>query len=275
MTTFLQISDTHVATEKNLVSGRLDTDESLKQLVDRLLDARVQWGSIDAVLATGDISEDGSADSYARFKSLLAPLNLPVYVIPGNHDARESLRQAFQEDGYLPTTGPLNWHQRIGDVNVIGLDTLVEGHGFGRLLPETLQFFETKLLAAQGQPLLVALHHPPFETGIAFMDAIGLQNKGEFEEVIAQAKSEVRIVCGHIHSMMVTNVKGQIAVSSPAPCSNFEFDLREDAMVGFYDRGDGCLLHRWHHGFQTVRINPSPGTGPHPFKAKPPVANVS
>ena len=274
MTKFLHISDTHISSHNRPVAGRLDTEALLKQLINRLLSAREQWGQIDALLATGDISDDGSADSYERFKSLVAPLELPVYVIPGNHDAREPMRNAFLNYGYLPDTGPLNWHQRIGGVNVIGLDTLVEGVGYGRLLPETLTFLESQLSAAKHEPVLVMLHHPPFNTGIVFMDAIGLKNINEFEAIIANATSEVRIACGHIHSMIVANVKGQTAVSSPAPCSNFEFDLREDAMVGFYDREDGCLLHRWENGFQTVRIGPLSGSGPYPFKIKPPDAET-
>lgn len=265
MSRFLQISDTHLAADGVLVSNRLATDVSLKRLIDRLLDGKSQWGEIDAVLVTGDISDDGSMESYTRYKSLLAPLQLPVYVIPGNHDARETMRLAFQEDGYLPESGPLNWYQRIGEVHVIGLDTLVDGHGYGLLIPETLQFLEEHVKAAKKEPLLIALHHPPFKTGIVFMDAIGLQNIKEFQQVLRFAKGEVRVVCGHIHSMFVSGMGGQVAISCPSPCSNFEADLRKDAPVGFYDREDGCLLHGWHQGFQSVRIAPSAGSGPHPF----------
>lgn len=268
MTKLLQISDTHLAERNHPVSGRLDTELLLKQLVDRLLHARVQWGTIDAILATGDVSDDGSSESYSRFKYLMAPLKLPVYVIPGNHDARETMRQAFLDDGYLPAQGPLNWRQVIGDTHVIGLDTLVEGQGHGFLAPETLIFLKQQLLAAQDEPVIVAMHHPPFKTGIVFMDDIALQNMHEFDAVIAQSKSEIRIICGHVHSMIVANVQGQVAVSSPAPCSNFELDLRKDATVGFYDRDDGCLLHLWQDGFLSIRIGPTSGTGPYPFKVE-------
>ena len=39
-----------------------------------------------------------------HLRTLLAPCDA-VFVIPGNHDARESLRAAFAEDGYLPADG--------------------------------------------------------------------------------------------------------------------------------------------------------------------------
>lgn len=169
-------------------------------------------------------------------------------------------------DGYLPDTEMLNWHQKIGDVNVIGLDTLVEGHGHGELSLETLNFLKQHLNAAQDQPVIVAMHHPPFRTGITFMDDIGLKNMDAFEGRLQDARcKEIRVVCGHIHSMTVTSIAGHIAVSAPSPCSGFELDFRSDATVGFYDREDGCLLPRCSRGLQTVRIGLKVGTGPFPF----------
>ena len=266
MTSILQISDTHLAADGVLVSGVLKTDASFKKLLARLADAQEQWGKTDAVIVTGDISDDGSEESYSRFKALVAPLNLPVFVIPGNHDKREQMRSAFSHEGYLPGTGMLNWHRKIGGVNVIGLDTLVEGHSHGELSLETLEFLEQQLDVVQQRPLIVALHHPPFRTGIAFMDAIGLRNTDAFVTLLQRAQcQEIRVLCGHIHSMTVASIAGHIVVSSPSPCSGFELDVRDDATVGFYDCEDGCLLHRWSNGFQTVRIGPITGTGPHPF----------
>ena len=107
MTTILQISDTHIVPKGALVSGRMDTADALARLVARISSIREQIGPIDALLVSGDLSDDGSAESYARFRSLIAPVDLPTYVIPGNHDARDPMRAAFAED--LPKTGPLNW----------------------------------------------------------------------------------------------------------------------------------------------------------------------
>lgn len=265
MTTLLQISDTHILPDGEMVSGRLDASAQLARLIDRLQHVKAQVGGIDAVLVTGDLSEDGSPASYERFKQLLAPLELPLYVIPGNHDARAPLRSAFAEAGYLSDHGKLNWHQKIGDVHVIGLDTLNEGEGAGELDPPTLHFLQTTLASIGREPTLVALHHPPFSSGIAFMDEIGLKSTPALAEVLGQHEGEIRVICGHVHSMIVSSVGPCIAISAPSPCSNFAFDTRSDAPVGFFDQGDGCLLHRWANGFQTIRIGPESGAGPFPF----------
>lgn len=263
MTAILQITDTHIVPSGALVSGRLDTAQSFAKLVARITSIREQIGQIDAVLVSGDLSDDGSDESYDRFKALLDPLDLPLLVIPGNHDAREPMRTAFADQ--LPKTGPLNWVQKVGDLMVIGLDTLVEGASKGTLSPASLAFLKEALAATNGAPAMVALHHPPFRCGIGFMDAIGLTNRDAFRDAIRNHADPLRIVCGHIHSFMVTDVAGHIALSSPSPCSTFAFDLRADAPVGFMAQEDGCLLHRWNAGFQSIRIGPTAGPGPFLF----------
>ncbi|MCP4821411.1 MAG: phosphodiesterase, partial [Shimia sp.] len=230
MTTILQITDTHIVGDGKLVSGRLETAGALARLVVRINAIRHQIGPVDALIVSGDLSDDGSKEGYARFKTLLTPLDLPTYVIPGNHDARDPLRRAFAD--HLPVAGPLNWARKVGDVYLVGLDTLVEGHGHGTLGPETLAFLGDELAKADGSAVLLALHHPPFASGISFMDAIGLSNAQDLRDAVTGYKGELRIVCGHIHSMMVTNVGGHTAVSAPSPCSTFAYDRRSDAPVG-------------------------------------------
>lgn len=263
MTAILHLTDPHIVPEGALVSGRLDTSDSLARLVARLGGIRDQIGPVDAVLVSGDLSDDGSAESYTRFKALVAPLDLPLHVIPGNHDARETMRAAFADQ--FPATGPLNWSREIGSMRLIGLDTLVEGQGAGELTPDSLSFLQDALGDAGSAPVLLALHHPPFPSGIAFMDAIGLRNRQALRDVVAGHSGALRMLCGHIHSMMVTDVAGHIAISGPAPCSTFAYDRRPDAPVGYMTQEDGCLLHRWNDGFQTIRIGPTAGSGPFPF----------
>lgn len=265
MTGILHISDPHIVPDGALVSGRLDTAAPLTRLVARLHDILPRIGPIEALLVTGDVSDDGSPASYARFAQIIAPLGLPTYVIPGNHDARGAMRAGFAKGGYLPAKGRLNWHVPMGNVHLIGLDTLIEGAGSGTLDAATLAFLRDTLAGLNGAPVLLALHHPPFATGIHFMDAIGLDNAGALQDALRAYPGEVRVVCGHIHSMMTVALPPHIALSAPAPCSHFALDRRADAPVGYHDRDGGCLLHRWNGRFSTVHIPAETGAGPFSF----------
>src|SRR5712664_2556784 len=75
---------------------------------------------------------------YEHLRRLLAPLAMPIFVIPGNHDAREPLRAAFAGDGYLPVDGFLQFAIEDYSVRLVALDTLIPGEGGGLLCTERL-----------------------------------------------------------------------------------------------------------------------------------------
>ena len=63
----------------------------------------------DITIVTGDLVDHGEAAEYEHLQRMLAPLAMPFFVIPGNHDARDPLRAAFHGDGYLPDEGFLQF----------------------------------------------------------------------------------------------------------------------------------------------------------------------
>ena len=82
----VQLSDPHLG--GTWAGG--DPDRAWRVAVDavgRLEDAP------DAVLVTGDLADHGTDEEYLAVSSGLASLDPPVYVLPGNHDDRESLRR--------------------------------------------------------------------------------------------------------------------------------------------------------------------------------------
>ena len=79
----LQITDTHLFAS---AEGRLlavPTAQSLAAVLERV--QANEHRSISS-LATGDLSQDHSPESYQRFASMMAPLARPIYWLPGNHD---------------------------------------------------------------------------------------------------------------------------------------------------------------------------------------------
>ena len=166
-----QISDMHVLRAGTRLFGALDTFGSLARCVEHVnrLPTRP-----DAVLVTGDMTNDGEAADYEALVELLDRLAMPYYPIPGNHDDRERMRWAFRHLGFLPATGPLHYTVEHLPIRLIALDTVVPGQTHGHLGAAQLAWLEATLRAAPDRPTIVFLHHPPFPTGIDHMDAIRL-----------------------------------------------------------------------------------------------------
>src|SRR5690242_8860458 len=89
-----------------LAYGAVDTAACLERAVAAL---NALSPAPDLAIATGDLVDHGEAEEYAHLRALLAPLRMPVFVIPGNHDSRDGLRAAFGADGYLPRDGFLQF----------------------------------------------------------------------------------------------------------------------------------------------------------------------
>src|SRR6185295_15094347 len=177
-----QISDTHIKPEGRLGYRRVDTALHLARCVEHV---QRLTPVPDVVLVTGDLVDAGLDEEYTRLRRLLAPLPMPVYVIPGNHDARDPLRRAFGCDGYLPREGEyLHYVIDTHPLRLIGLDTLVPGESGGRLGPDRLAWLDARLAEAPQRPTLVFMHHPPFKTGIEGMDSQWLEDSEALRAVI-------------------------------------------------------------------------------------------
>jgi 3',5'-cyclic AMP phosphodiesterase CpdA len=101
-----QLSDMHLRAEGQLLYDRIDTAAYLERAVAHVLtlDPRP-----DVVIMTGDLVEAGKPEEYARLRRLIAPLPMPVYVIPGNHDARERCAPPSPTGATFPAAGFLQY----------------------------------------------------------------------------------------------------------------------------------------------------------------------
>ncbi|MDK3073694.1 phosphodiesterase [Sedimentitalea sp. JM2-8] len=269
MARFLQLTDLHVVAAGARASGVLDTRAILRTAVERLIDRRAALGHLDAVLVTGDVSDDGTAESYRFARGQLDRLGLPLLAIPGNHDDRAEFRKAFADSPAMPSSGLIDWTTEIGDTVVIGLDTLVEGQGGGALRPESLAFLSEALARAGSRPVVVAVHHPPLRTGIRFMDAIGLEDIPALQATLAQAGGEIIVVAGHVHGVFQGRIGRHPVATAPAVSSAFALDLRPDAPVGFMTGPTGCAVFDTGPDGVWAAVPLEIASGPFPFQEIP------
>jgi len=129
-------------------------------------------------------------------------------------------------------------------VRLVALDTLVPGQVGGLLCAERLGWLAARLEEAPERPTVIFMHHPPFLTGIARMDAHGLANSAEFAEVVRRHRHVQRIVCGHLHRPIQALVGGTLATTAPSTAHQVALDL-EDEPLAFTMEPPACQLHIW------------------------------
>jgi Icc protein len=210
-----QITDLHVVENDQLCQGRVATHAQLREAVAHIncLDPRP-----DVVLATGDLTDHGTAKEYEALREILAALLPPVYLIPGNHDHRDVFLDAFADHAYLPRPGAPFAHYVLEEypVRLVGLDTTMPGQHHGVLCEERLAWLDATLRDAPHRPTLLFMHHPPFRTGIRWVDAIGLHGGRKMEAIVARHAQVEWVVCGHIHRPIQVAWGGAIACTAPS-----------------------------------------------------------
>jgi 3',5'-cyclic AMP phosphodiesterase CpdA len=240
-----QITDLHIGTEGSLAYGRYDTALSMSRCVDHLVRQRP---APDVVLATGDLVDAGSDEEYRRLQELLAPLRMPVYLIPGNHDDRDALRKAFAGHAYLGRIGEPACYCVAGHpVRLIALDTTVAGETGGALDRRQIDWLEEQLAAAPRQPALIFMHHPPFKTGIARMDEIGLDatSAARFGKILSRHANVELVTCGHVHRGIQVRWHGTTASVCPSTAFQYALNLDGPGLQPSPKEPPAYQLHCW------------------------------
>jgi 3',5'-cyclic AMP phosphodiesterase CpdA len=223
----VQLTDLHIREPGRLAYRRLDTAPYLRQAVQSVLRLRQQP---DAVVITGDLTDFGRPAEYAHLAQLLAPLTMPVYLLPGNHDDRAQLRRAFPTHDYLGTDGTMQYAVRVGGLRLVALDTCEHGKPYGRLCEERLDWLARTLDAHRDEPVVIAMHHPPFQSLIGHMDDQALLHGAEaLERIVAAHPNVERILCGHVHRAIEVRFGGTIACSAPTAAHQVALDLDPQA----------------------------------------------
>jgi 3',5'-cyclic AMP phosphodiesterase CpdA len=251
-----QISDTHIlapgklfrcpvrgsAADAERTHVEFDTAPYLARAIVRL-NALVPRP--DAVVVTGDLVDHGELEEYAHLRELLAPLQMPVFVIPGNHDRREPLRAAFAGDGYLPSEGFLQYTVEDWPLRLVALDTIIPGQHGGTLCDERLGWLDRTLAAQPERPTAIIMHHPPFLTGISYMDQFSFDNPAALAEIVGHHPQVERILCGHLHRPIEHRFAGTVAGTAPSTAHQIRLTLVPDPRISFIFEPPGYQLHLW------------------------------
>ncbi len=219
-----QITDLHVVARDRLCYREIPTNAQLAEAVAHINSLAPRP---DVVIASGDLTDHGREDEYEVLREIFAKLAAPVFIIPGNHDRREALLNVFADHRYLPPGGSPFVQYAIDDypIRLIGLDTSVPEHHHGMMCDERLSWLDETLSAQPDRPTMIFMHHPPFRTGVNWMDGSGLHGGRRMEGIIARHPNVVRVAAGHIHRPIHVAWAGTIASTAPSTCHQVTLDL--------------------------------------------------
>ncbi len=260
-----QLSDPHLRPAGQLYQGLVDSNAQFDLAVKQL---RALDPAPDLVLLSGDLVDEGSEAEYQSVRRALSAIGQPVFAIPGNHDEREAFRRCFSDQGYLPASGPLNF--AIGDrgpLRILALDVTVPGAHHGEVDDAACAWLEARLAEESGRPTVVMLHHPPFESGIAYIDAYNCRGGERLATLLSRYANVERVLCGHIHRHMQLRFGGSLLVTAPSTTTAIALRLAEGAEPGSYLEPPAFLLHHWKAdtGLITHLVPIGPFPGPFPF----------
>jgi 3',5'-cyclic-AMP phosphodiesterase len=259
-----QLSDLHVRPAGELYKGVADSNRMLREAIDHLLalDQRP-----DLVLLSGDLVDEGLPQEYANAAELLRALTIPYRVLPGNHDHRAHLRAAFPTHAYLGEQGPVNYCVDEYPVRIIALDSTVPNLHHGHLERDSLIWLQERLAAARHQPTIIVMHHPPFLSGIPYLDEYRYLDIEPLAEIIRSFSNIEAVLCGHVHRSMVRRWAGTVVMACPSTTTEIALQLRADAPPQSYLATPACMLHLWNpaQGLVSHLSHIGQFAGPFPF----------
>ncbi len=219
----LQITDTHLFAPADGSLLSVNTHDSFLSVVSAIIDRNVAF---DAILATGDISQDHSEASYQKFEQGIAPLEKPCFWLPGNHDYKPNMGSVLPSKQIQPVE-----HVLLGEHwQMVLLDSQVVGVPHGRLSDQQLALLDDKLSAHPQKHTLVLLHHHPLLVGSQWLDQHTLKDAQDFWQVVEKHSNVKAILCGHVHQDMDKLHHGVRVMATPSTCVQFKPNSNDFAL---------------------------------------------
>ncbi len=169
----------------------------------------------DLIVLGGDLLEDGEHASYQTVLDAFKEAQVPVHAVLGNHDSLAGFRKTALPPRGSDFAGYYSFD--LKGAHFVMLYSACPGKEFGRLEERQLLWLNEDLRRNAGKPVLVFLHHPPFDTGVGWLDKLKLADSEGFWEIIPPyARNILGVFASHLHMQHTCLHRGVIAASCPA-----------------------------------------------------------
>jgi len=205
----VQITDCHLFADKNKCGyNQINPFRSLQLLLNQ-----AKLINPDRLIVTGDISGDGSEQSYQHFIRLIDDVGMlgKLHTIPGNHDDAKCYERWLGEYdlSFQDSITLANWQ-------VHGVNTMHKGT-LGKISQQDLNRLTASVEQFPTQNHLVCCHHHPIDCG-SWMDKHQWLNKQMFTQMIERHDNIKLVLYGHIHTTSDIRIDHCRYLSAPSSC---------------------------------------------------------
>lgn len=233
-----QISDTHIlARESDNPAAELRVDCLRRCIAD------INRQQPDAVIFTGDTVQHGQPEEYALLRDLLAPLDSPLYLVPGNRDDKNVLRTVLHDYACLPGNGEfLHYVCEDHELRLVAIDSTTAGERKGVFCPAREAWLDAVLSEQPNRSTLLFIHHPPFDVGDHYIGGYRRPEEATALADVVNRHGQVQgLLCGHVHWPIESRWAGTDARIMPSVAVDLrkgidETEAREQPIY---------MLHRW------------------------------
>jgi 3',5'-cyclic-AMP phosphodiesterase len=256
-----QITDIHLGFEPG------NRDEFNRKRLDRVIAQLIDGPNmLDMLLATGDLVDRGDRESYLALADALSACPFPVLYAMGNHDDRDNFAAVFP---HVPRVDEfVQYEVRLDGVRLIVIDTLEPGRHGGAFCERRARWLSERLDEEPDIPVLIVMHHPPIEVGIAWMNTQPTEPWVQRFAATIRGKPQVKsLICGHLHRIINAPWQGTIVTICASTAPQVSLDLRPidpetpDGRPMILAEPPAYAIHRWTDGglvshYNTVSDHP-------------------
>lgn len=243
MVTIAHLSDPHVGSP-HFVPNLMD--QTLAEVAD--LDP-------DAVLCTGDLTNEGFAPEFKAAASYLSRIRQPVHVVPGNHDSRNVGYIHFERQ-----FGPRHWAVDVAGVRLVGVDSSEPDLNEGRIGREHYAWIRESF-DVPAELKVFALHHHLIPVPGTGRERSTVQDAGDLLELLLSAGVDL-VLTGHKHVPHVWRLEHMyIANTGTVSTLRLRGDTKPCYGIVEYERGQVRIWRKYPFGDATLIAHWSPRTG--------------
>ncbi len=208
--TLAHLSDTHLTSAGVLYNGVLDPQAGLDRAVEVLAGAVSTGLRLDAVVVSGDLTDAGDPEAYARLAAAVGGLAPHVWYATGNHDVRAEFHRSLlgRHD-----SGPVLQVHRLPWLRVVILDSTIVGSGIGRLEPEHLHELAAELASPHPGGTVVVLHHAPIPPPSPLLTYFALERPSRRALSDVLAGTDTRLILAGHHHLAGSGMLGAVPVA--------------------------------------------------------------